>query len=160
LQATLKDVERALDDRSLRLNELLSLVLETMHRALALRAVVLCLRDARGALHGRFALGPVAANSFDIVPQAGGDLFSALCLKGADLHVADAATVAARLPPWYRKSVGAGTFLLLPLMVKGAPIGLVYADKADANSLQLAAEELALLRGLRDKLVVAFTRGA
>ncbi len=160
LRATLQQVERALDERSLRLNELLSLVLETMHRALALRAVVLCLRDARGTLHGRFALGPVAARSFAIVPKAGNDLFSVLCTKGADLHVADTATVAARLPAWYRESVAAGAFLLLPLMVKGAPIGLVYADTAAAHSLPLGAEELTLLRALRDQLVVAFVRGA
>ncbi|MBS0304258.1 MAG: GAF domain-containing protein, partial [Proteobacteria bacterium] len=156
----LQQVERALDERSLRLNELLSLVLETMHRALALRAVVFCLRDARGTLHGRFALGPVAARSFAIVPKAGNDLFSVLCTKGADLHVADTATVAARLPAWYRESVAAGAFLLLPLMVKGAPIGLVYADTAAAHSLPLGAEELTLLRALRDQLVVAFVRGA
>ena len=160
LQATLKDVERALEDGSLRLNELLSLVLETMYRALGLRAVVLCLRDAHGTLQGRFALGPVTAGSFEIAPRTGADLFSALCIKGADLHVADTTTVAAKLPSWYRSAVGAGTFLVLPLMVRGAPIGLVYADKAEANSLRLAAEELALLRALRDKLVVAFARGA
>ena len=160
LRATLQQVERALDERSLRLNELLSLVLETMHRALALRAVVFCLRDARGTLHGRFALGPVAACRFAVVPKAGGDLFSVLCAKGADLHVADTATLAARLPAWYRESVAAGAFLLLPLMVKGAPIGLVYADTAAAHGLPLGTEELTLLRALRDQLVVAFVRGA
>jgi hypothetical protein len=33
-----------------------------------------------------------------------------------------------RLPTWYRKSVNAPSFLLLPLMMKGAPFAMIYAD--------------------------------
>lgn len=159
LQVTLQDMGRALDERSMRLNELLSLVLETMHRVLKLRAVVLCLRDPRGVLHGRYALGPLVAAKFNITPRPAGDLFAVACHKGADLHVANAATVADKLPPWYRHGVAAGSFLLLPLMVKGSPIGLIYGDKVAANGLAVSELELELLRGLRDKLVVAFQRG-
>lgn len=159
LQAALDEVALALDARSMRLNELLSLAFERMHGALALRAVVLCLRDAEGVLQGRFALGPVAASRLAVAPKASGDLFAVLCAKGADLHVADAGALGAKLPPWYRSGIGAGSFLALPLMVKGRPLGLIYADKEAPNSLRLAPRELALLRALRDKVVVALTRG-
>jgi eukaryotic-like serine/threonine-protein kinase len=143
----------------LRLNELLQHVMAAMQEALALRSVVFCLRDAKsGELVGRFALGQAKASAFRIGTSAGGDLFSALCAKGADLLIADARTVQARLPAWYRNEVAAGSFLLLPLMLKGAPIGLIYADKAAANTLALTDRELLQLRTLRDKLVAAFTR--
>ena len=83
-----------------------------------------------------------------------------MCAKGADLLIADAKTVAAKLPPWYRQRVNAPTFLLLPMLMKGAPIGLIYADKATAGSIVLGESELGLLRGLRDQAVAAFSRGA
>ena len=52
------------------------------------------------------------------------------------------------------------TPLLLPLLLKGAPIGLIYADKGAAGSIVLGEAELGLLRGLRDQAVAAFARGA
>ena len=159
LRAALDEVARALDARSMQLNELLGLVFERMQRALALRALVLCLRDADGVLQGRFALGPVPPSRLVVAPKANGDLFAVLCAKGADLHVADAAALGTKLPSWYRSGIGGGSFLALPLMVKERPLGLIYADKEAPNGLLLAAGELALLRGLRDKVVLALTRG-
>ena len=159
-------VKRALADKSLRLNEVLSLVLETVHQALDLRCVVFCLRDPKsGLLLGRAALGKGSADmsmAFRILPDAGAgtDLFSALCAKGADLLVADSKSVANRLPVWYRNRVNGATFLLLPMMVKGQSIGLIYADKAEAGSLKIGEAELTLLRGLRDQAVAAFSKGA
>jgi hypothetical protein len=159
-------VKRALADKSLRLNEVLSLVLESVHQALDLRCVVFCLRDPKsGLLLGRAALGKGSADmsmAFRILPDAsaGTDLFSALCAKGADLLVADSKSVANRLPVWYRNRVNGATFLLLPMMVKGQSIGLIYADRAEAGSLKIGEAELTLLRGLRDQAVAAFSKGA
>jgi hypothetical protein len=144
--------------------ELLHLILDSLHRALNLRTVVLCLREAgTGQLVGRVGLGPGGAEAsaaFRIQPDAAAsqDLLAVVCARGADLLVADAATVAARLPAWYRRRVDAPTFLLLPLMVKGQAIGLIYGDKARVGSLVMAAPELALVRALRDQVALAFGR--
>jgi hypothetical protein len=81
-------------------------------------------------------------------------------MKGADLLIADTAAVRSRLPPWYRQRVNAPTLLLLPLQLNGAPIGLIYADKASAGAIVIEERELALLRALRDEAVAAFRRGA
>ena len=64
--------------------------------------------------------------------------------------------LAQRLPDWYRKGLNAPTFLLLPLMIKGAPFGLIYADKKSKGALELDEKELALLRTLRNQAVMAF----
>ncbi|MDO9075388.1 MAG: HDOD domain-containing protein [Rubrivivax sp.] len=164
LQA-LEEVRGAVAGSSMRLSDVLPKVLNTMHVAMDFRCVVLCLREpGQSRLVGRVGLGPGAAEvraAFRIQPDAHAvvDLFAWLCAKGADLMVADSRTVAARLPAWYRKQVNAPTFLLLPLMLKGQPIGLIYADKAVAGSIVLGEGELGLLRALRDQAALAFSKG-
>jgi serine/threonine protein kinase len=164
LSQALADARGALLDRQLSLNELLNLVLDTMHRALDFRWLVLCLRDpASGRLVGRLGLGAGAdeiSAAFSIRPDgmATGDLFAALSAKGADVLISDAASVAGKLPGWYRQRVNAPTFLLLPLMLRGAPIGLIYADKAKAGAITLGDGEMVLVRALRDQLAAAFVK--
>ena len=159
-------VREAVSNRTMPLNELLKLVLETVQQALDMRCVVFCLRDPRsGQLLGRVAIGQGSQDtsaSFRITPASspGSDLFAAVCAKGADLLIADARTVAAKLPLWYRQRVNAPTFLLLPMLLKGSPIGLIYADKGAAGSIVMSEAELGLLRGLRDQAVAAISRGA
>ena len=86
------------------------------------------------------------------------DLFGALCLKARDTVIADcrASAIAARLPDWYRQQVNAPSLLLLPMMLKGAPFGLIYADWAPASSNPVGERELALLRTLRNQAVMGF----
>ena len=72
--------------------------------------------------------------------------------------IADAtqAPIAQRLPAWFAREAQAPTFLLLPLMLKGAPFALIYADSAQPGSIHLGEKELALLRTLRNQAVMAF----
>ena len=164
LASGLERVHSAAAGKTVPLNELLQGVLDTIHRALDMRHLIFCLREpSTGQLVGRLGLGPGAAKVsavFRITPDsaAKGDLFAVLCAKGADLLVADSATVFNRLPPWYRQHVNAPTFLLMPLLLKGAAIGLIYADKAKAGSIVLGEKELLLLRALRDQAALAFGR--
>jgi len=101
--------------------------------------------------------------TFSVALKAGNpDLFTAVSTKGADTMISDAtdARIVERLPAWYRKSVNAPTFLLLPLVVKGKPFGLIYADKAHKGGLALDEKELALLRTLRNQAVMAFKQSS
>jgi hypothetical protein len=147
---------------SFKLNEVLRMILETMFRALGFRRIVFCLRDAKtDTLTGRFGLGETAdavAAIFKVPLKGGTDLFSAVCMKGADTLISDATVpnIAARLPAWYRKGIDAPAFLLLPLTLKGAPFALIYADKAQPGGIELGERELSLLRTLRNQAVMAF----
>jgi hypothetical protein len=156
---------------SFRLNDVLHMILETMLRALDCRRVVFCLRDAKtGMLVGRMGIGDgvdmaKAAFKVQMTLPAGAapDLFSVVCLKNADMLIADAAapTIASRLPAWFKGPVYAPTFLLLPLTLKrkgqsDMVLGMIYADKGEAGSLQLNERELSLLRTLRNQAVMAF----
>ncbi|OGB05478.1 MAG: serine/threonine protein kinase [Burkholderiales bacterium RIFCSPHIGHO2_12_FULL_69_20] len=166
LAAGIQDITDTLSGDSFRLNEVLRMVLETMYRALRFQRMVFCLRDpATGRLNGRFGLGDQAAALSPVfqVPlrwPAGQppDLFGAVCLKGSDTLIADsqAPAIAQRLPVWYRQQVNAPSFLLLPMMMKGAPFALIYADQARSGGLAVGDRELALMRTLRNQAVMAF----
>ncbi|MFG6462847.1 HDOD domain-containing protein [Roseateles sp. DXS20W] len=152
---------------SFQLNAVLRMILETIYRALNLRRVIFCLRDARGqTLTGRLGVGLDVERlapllRVDLVQQPP-DLLAAVCLKGADTLIQDAraANIAARLPVWFKGELQAQSFLLLPLMLKGAPLGLIYADHAQAGAVQLGEKELSLLRTLRNQAVMAFRQAS
>lgn len=170
----IQDITNSLVE-SFRLNDVLQMILETMLRALNCRRVVFCLRDARtGQLTGRLGLGEgadVVRDLFKVplVIRTGEqpDLFSAVCLKQVDTLIADASApnIVTRLPTWFRDRVQAPTFLVLPLVMKRAGqadmvLGLIYADKGQADSLQISEKELSLLRTLRNQAVMAFRQAA
>jgi len=151
-----------------RINDVLQLVLQTLQAALGLRRVVFGLRDvATGTITGRFGVGegaPAVCRALNVPLSGpatqGSDLFATLCAKGADILIADTAagTVAGRLPSWFRQTAQAPTFLMLPLMVQRAPVGLLYADKCVPGSIVVAEADLALMRALRDQVVLAFRK--
>ncbi|MBP8307875.1 MAG: HDOD domain-containing protein [Burkholderiaceae bacterium] len=143
------------------LNDILRGALDTLHGSLQCRRVLFAMRDAQGeALNGRFGAGSVEPDRlrlFRIVLADDGDLLSAAARKGADLLISDAgaANVAGRLPAWHRQHYAAGSFLLLPVMVNGAPKGMIYADCAETGGLQIEDAALALVRAIRNQVVMA-----
>ena len=161
----IQDITNAMVD-SFKLNEVLRMILETIFRAIGFRRVVFCLRDPKSEqLTGRFGLGEgveAVVPAFRVplrLPSGGAvDLFTAVCHKGADTLIADASAtnIAERLPPWYQGPVAAPSFLLLPMLLKGQPFAMIYADKARAGAIDLGEKELALLRTLRNQAVMAF----
>ncbi|HMC15024.1 MAG TPA: HDOD domain-containing protein [Albitalea sp.] len=165
MAAGIQDITNSMVE-NFRLNEVLRMILETMFRALGFRRIVFCLRDPKTeTLTGRFGLGEgverVSA-AFRVPLKTPNDLFAAVCTKGADTLISDAtvANIAARLPRWYRDSVNAPAFLLLPLLMKGAPFALIYADNAQPGGIALGEKELSLLRTLRNQAVMAFKQAA
>jgi hypothetical protein len=165
MAAGIQDITNSMVE-NFRLNEVVRMILETMFRALGFRRVVFCLRDAKTeTLTGRFGLGEGVERvcaSFKVPLKASSDLFAAVCIKGADTLISDATApnIAARLPAWYRQSVNAPAFLLLPLLMKGTPFALIYADKATPGGIELGEKELSLLRTLRNQAVMAFKQAS
>ncbi|MBC7702174.1 HDOD domain-containing protein [Aquabacterium sp.] len=169
LTSGIQDITNTMVD-SFKLNDILRMILETIYRALDCRRVIFCMRDAKTMrLIGRIGLGEGAdgiKTSFQIpltvAPGAQADLFTAVSLKGADTLISDASAEAIRnrLPVWFRDRVQAPTFLLLPMSMKHQGkemvLGLIYADKAQAGSLQISEKDLSLLRTLRNQALMAF----
>jgi len=167
LTAGIQDITNAMVE-DFKLSDILRMILEAMFRALDFQRVVFCLRDPKtDTLTGRFGLGAgvegvVKTFSVYLGPSNAPDLFATICSKGADTLINDASDprIAARLPAWYGHAYHAPTFLILPLLLKGKPFGLIYADKADCSSLLLSEKELSLLRTLRNQAVMAFKQSS
>nr|WP_295786384.1 HDOD domain-containing protein [Rhodoferax sp.] len=166
LTAGIQDITNAMVE-DFKLTDVLRMILETMIRAMHFDHIIFCMRDAKTeTMTGRFGLGngvETFAKTFKVPLKSGTpDLFAVVCNKGTDTMISDATEprLAQRLPPWYHQGLNAPTFLLLPLMIKGAPFGLIYADKKSRGSLELDEKELALLRTLRNQAVMAFKQSS
>ena len=166
LSAGIQDITNAMVE-DFKLTDVLRMILETMYRALAFNRIIFCMRDAKTeVMTGRFGLGggvELYVKNFKVpLKVAMPDLFGVVCIKGADAMISDASEprIVQRLPDWYRSSLNAPTFLLLPLQIKGAPFGLIYADKTERGTLELNDKELALLRTLRNQAVMAFKQSS
>ena len=166
LLAGVHDVTNAMLEE-FKLSDILRTILEAMFRAMHFDRVVFCMRDAKGdALSGRFGLGQgveAIVHAFHIpLVETPTNMFSTICMRGADTLIGNAKDVrfADRLPEWYRHSVDGATFLLLPLLLKGKPFGLIYADKRTGDKLKVSERELALLRTLRSQAVMAFKQSS
>ena len=162
LTAGIQDITNAMVE-DFKLTDVLRMILETMYRAMGFDRVIFCMRDPKiETITGRFGLGEGVEShvkGFKVpLKAATPDLFGVVCLKGVDSMISDAneSRILSRLPEWYLKSLNAPSFLLLPLQIKGAPFGLIYADKTKKGALELDEKELALLRTLRNQAVMAF----
>ena len=162
LAAGIQDITNAMVE-DFKLTDVLRMILETMFRAMGFDRIIFCMRDPKTeTITGRFGLGEGVEShvkGFKVpLKAATPDLFGVVCLKGVDSMISDAgeSRILARLPAWYIQSLNAPAFLLLPLQIKGAPFGLIYADKTKKGALELDEKELALLRTLRNQAVMAF----
>lgn len=165
LTSGIQDISNTLVE-GFKLNDILRIILETMYRAMGFKRVILCIKDARtNTMQGRFGFGPEAGDlakkfRFSLTPAQ--DVFYAATAKGVDLMISDVddPKIAARIPDWYRKAVAAKTFTLFPLIIKGNPVALIYADKDNANEIVMPEKELSLLRTLRNQAVLAIKQGS
>jgi hypothetical protein len=144
------------------LNDVLRIILETMYRAIGFQRVLLFVLDGRmQALRCRFGFGPDA----DRIVQDGvaaplngpRDLFYAAVVMGADLCIDDLHSEKVRhhVPGWYRAAIGARGLVLLPIVNRKRTLGLIYADSDEPALLRFSAEELGLLKTLRNQALLA-----
>ncbi len=142
------------------LADIFKLVAELFYRTELFDRVLICVLDRPSqTLVGRVGLGRDAAALRERVriPLAfTPDVFQAAVGKGQDILISDASAdnIRARIPEWHARTFRAKAFLLLPIMVKGKPLGLIYADKI-ADSLRLPAHLLGLLKVLRNQAALA-----
>lgn len=160
LSAGIQDISNALVE-DFKVNDVLRIILETMYRAMGFKRVLLCIRDARtNTMVGRFGFGPEVGDlvkKFHFELSYTPDIFHVATSKGADILISDVNDdkIADRIPTWFRSSVQAQTFVLLPLTIKQKPVALIYAEKEFAGEIVISDKELSLLRTLRNQAVLA-----
>lgn len=143
------------------LTDVLQMVLETLYRGIGFQRAIFMLRNIReNTMLARFGFGPDVER---IIPHFrfplpfSPDVFHLALDKGADISIEDVRSlnISDKIPQWYHELIDAPCFLLLPLMLNDKPIGLIYADMAEANQLDISRQQLALLRTLRNQAVLA-----
>jgi HD-like signal output (HDOD) protein len=142
------------------INDLMFLALETLYAGMGFRYATVCLRDVQTGLYkSRLALGsatPRLQKHFAFAASGNKDLFFLAMQNNADLLISDASTmkIASLLPVWHRTMLPeARSFIILPLVVKGAPIGYFYADRAVTAPEGITPEETSLLRMIKSQVI-------
>ena len=160
LAAGIQDISNSLvDDFSL--NDVLRITLETMYRGMGFQRVLLCLKDSKsGSMAGRFGFGADTndlARKFRFPLGDAPNVFQLALGKGVDIIIADIddSKIAGKVPDWYRMIAMAKTFVLLPLLIKGNAVGLIYCDRDRAGSIVIPEKELSLLKTLRNQALLA-----
>ena len=144
------------------LNDVLRIILETMYRGVGFTRVLLFIRDpATNSLKSRLGFGAnvdeIIRDGFSIPLGGARDVFQAAITSGADLLIDDieADGIRTHVPQWYRRSIPAASFALFPVIIGKAPIGMLYGDADARGRLKFPADELAMLKTLRNQAVLA-----
>ena len=161
LASGLQDVSNSLIDDAISINDILRMILEAMYTGMGFEHVVLCIKDGRrNAMCGKFGFGDGAQSlvkTFDFSLAGQPDVFLVALQNNADILISDIddPKIATRIPAWYRQHVAARTFVLFPIIVKGKPVGLIYADRPHPGDITIPEKELSLLKSLRNQAVLA-----
>ncbi len=143
------------------INQVMQMVLETIYRAFDGVRVVLCLRDKKsGEIRARLGYGDDVQRlieRFSISQKRKVDVFSAALVNNVDIRIENSADAKIRdkIPDWYHELVGTRCFTIFPVIVRETPLALIYIDSARAQPVHISDEQLALLKTLRNQLVVA-----
>jgi HD-like signal output (HDOD) protein len=165
LSAGIRDVTETLTS-DFALNDVLQMVLETIYRGMGFTRTMIFVRDVRlNTMRARFGFGTdieriIQKCNFPLPFAA--DVFHVAIDKGVDIAIENtqAANIIERIPQWHRQVINAKSFLLLPVMLKTQPIGLLYADFEGTDGMKITPEQLGLLRTLRSQVVLAFKHSA
>ena len=143
-------------------NDVIMAVLETLYGALGFRFATVCLRDARTRqFRARVSLGEGSVELQDgfVFPCAfSRDVFHLALENNADMMIADTFSPKIRdlLPAWYKTLLAdAESFIVLPLVVGKAQLGLIYADRLFTAPEGVAPDETALIKALKAQVLAA-----
>ncbi len=160
LNAGIQEITRSLVEEYA-VGDILRIIVETIYRGIGFQRVLLCIKDAKqNMMLAKFGFGPdieEATRHFRFRLGASKDIFEVALTRGADILISDVSDPKIRnhIPEWFTKNLAAETFIIFPLMIKNAPVGMIYADKARANELVIPENVLSTLRALRNQAVLA-----
>ena len=161
LSSGLQDISNSLIDDSIKVNDILRMILETMYTGMSFNHVLFCIKDGRhNAMAGKFGFGANVQgliNGFRFSMMAPPDVFLVALKNNADILISDIddPKIASRIPAWFRETSSARTFIVFPIVIKGKPIGMIYADRAKPGEIAVQEKELSLLKCLRNQAVLA-----
>lgn len=129
----------------------------------ARRGVLFMARGASSVLSVVHTVGtPLAedragSQPWTIDPIQGQDLFAKLLARGADTWIGDASRpeIQRLLPEAFACAGKTTSFVILPMLLRKKPVGLIYLDRGDGLSFDLSEERMRLLATLRNQALMA-----
>jgi hypothetical protein len=148
------------------LNDALLMILEVMYRAFKFHTVLFCIANPKtGMMEGRHGLGPSVGEvkkTFKYPIQSTADVFGSAIQKGSDLFIRDIndLQIRPRIPGWYLQAMQAKTFILLPIIIKKKPLGIIYMDKLEPDAIVISQQQMAHLATLRNQAILAIRKAS
>ena len=142
------------------LNQLVMQLLDTLHKSLGFRFTTACLKETKGDRYiARISIGDnwqTRQKNFSFPVMDDNDLFHLAIKNNADLIIADVTNpkIARLLPDWYSQCFSeVQSIMILPLIVKGKAIGLLYADRIFSAPEGIPADEAVLIKTMKGQLL-------
>jgi HD-like signal output (HDOD) protein len=164
LLAGVQDVTQMRASGQGKVNDVVRAVLETLYTAMGFRFATVVLRDPKaGQYRARVSFGAGQARAqagFAFSTVSSRDLFHLAMENDADLMIADAASPKIRdlLPAWHKTLLpDARSFIVLPLVLGKAQLGLFYADRVAPAPEGVPADETALIKALKGQVLAALS---
>jgi eukaryotic-like serine/threonine-protein kinase len=143
------------------LNDMIFMILETIYRGFDFNRAAYCMMEmSRTKMRARYAFGAdieAVTDKFGFnITNSPTDLFNiALSLrKDVIIEDAEATNIISLIPEWYRKTFLAPAFIIYPIIIRGMPFGLFYADKKLKGEV-LSSTQLENMKTLRNQTILA-----
>ena len=160
LQGGIQEVTNViLEDFSL--DEVLSIILETIFRGIGFDRVIIFFKDPRSDnMLARYGLGQNATNiikgfGFSLDAKAA-DIFNLAIRENKDLYIGNVSAPEIRdlCPSWFKGPIFCPSLALYPILINKKPIGLIYGGHDDPGE-HLDMEQLGAIKTLRNQAALA-----
>lgn len=165
LLAGLMEVTQSIASGKFQLNNLVLQLLEILHGSLGFQFVTASLRDAKTDQYiARISLGQdwnKKQKNFCFPAKDAVDLFHLALKNNVDLMIGETGSpkMQALRPEWHRTHFAdVKSLMILPLIVNGKPIGLIYADRNCEAPEGVPADETGLIKTMKGQLITAMSK--
>lgn len=142
--------------------DLMTLFLQNIYFGLGFRFATVCLKNIQSNQFEAFlAMGEdyaIRQEAFFFSAVSSRNLFHLVLEKRVDLFISNASEekIHKLIPAWHHSLLpDARSFIILPLIKNKKPIGLLYADRKVAAPEGIASDEKAIIKRLKDQIMVA-----
>jgi eukaryotic-like serine/threonine-protein kinase len=134
---------------------------ECIHRGFGFARSVLLLNDpVSTAFRARIWCGDADKEQLHLLQfnsASTTDLFALACARGVDVQIIDTEdpSLSEKLPGWMKRACpSARSFIILPVIHKGRPVGCLYLER-NCIDTRVSTEELTLLQTVKNHVLLA-----
>ncbi len=165
LLAGVMEMTQTISSGQFKLNDLVLQFLEILHGSLGFQFITASLKDLKTESYiARISLGQDwfrKQKSFQFSAKEENDLFHLALKNNADLMIGETGStrISQLRPGWHLAHFPeARSLMVLPLIVNGKPIGLIYADRNCEAPEGVPPDETSLIKTMKAQLIAVMSR--